>query len=332
MLEDMLQRSKALGEQSNYKSFNARVVSQAYPPNSPSWPRSALVMVLSLIVGTLAGLLSAYLIENFNIGFKTSEEIEAATENRVISVIPKVQDKTLETPQGKLKLPEYLMLRPDSLLAERLRGLRNAIFNDDIEDRPLILLVTSTVPDEGKTTTALELATSAQSSGRQTLVIDCDFKAQSVSEYFGAINDIGVVDWLQQDVSLDDVIRKDQKSGVSYIPAGRVGPNASDSLSVKNLSLAADKLKEHYSAIIIDCSPAGLVSDAISLSIIADFILYIVRWKSTPRDAVVRTIKRLPRQKIVGIALTMANLDEAEKFGEITGNYSKDVPHPYFRN
>jgi polysaccharide biosynthesis transport protein len=227
------------------------------------------------------------------------------------------------TISGKLvQLPHYPLAKPLSRYSESLRALRSGIQMTDVDDPPKVIQLTSTVPGEGKTTLAMCLAASAAVSGLKVLLVDADLRHPSVSRFFGAIKNAGLVELLLENAKLQDVIKYREEVQYWVLSAGGKCQNPSDLLASARMKSLIASAKSSFDLVIIDTPPVGPVIDPVIVSQLADKVVYVVRWATTAREMVKRTIEQFSgHKKVAGVVFNLVNEKEAQKYGKHAYGY-----------
>jgi polysaccharide biosynthesis transport protein len=317
LFEDFLQRAKLTEEQSTFEVRDSRVITPALPPDSPSFPRKIIFFPVSAALGLMVGLGAAYAAEALHVGFATPRQVEETLELPLLGSISKVETRELMLDGAPRTVPEFPLSKPLSRLSENLRSLRSAIQMSDVDHPPKVLLLTSALPSEGKTTVALAIAASATQSRQRVLVVDADLRHPSASRYFKAENNVGLVEYLVGEAELQNVLILDEKLGIWLLPAGGKTQNPMDLLASERFKALILALREKFDLIIIDSPPLGPVIDASIISPAADKALFVVRWASTPRELVANALKRLAgERKVAGIVFNYVIDSHAQKFGK----------------
>lgn len=316
LFEDFLQRARVTQEQSTFEAREARVITPAMPPGAPSAPKKTQALLAALIFGMFAGAGLAYGLELLNAGFTTPRQLEQFLDLPLLASLSRMdpRDRTVD---GKvLSVPEYLVAKPLSRLAEELRSLRNAIQMSDVDHPPKVLQISSSLPGEGKSTLSLALAGSATFSGLRVLVIDVDLRHASASRCFKLERVKGLVDYLVGDAELTAVIHFSESAGYWVLPAGGKTQNPADLLGSEKLKALIAKLRDEYDLIIIDTPPTGPVVDSVIVSGLVDKIIFVVRWAATAREMVSRSIERLSgHPKVAGVVFSQVVDSHAQKYG-----------------
>jgi capsular exopolysaccharide synthesis family protein len=330
LFDNFLSRAKITQEQSSFEEREARVISPATKPPTPSFPKKGLVEALAGVVGLLLGIGGAVALDMLNAGFMTARELEEKLGQPVLSSLPLLSDKDRKIDDKILDPARYLAAKPLSRYAEAVRNIRVGIQMADVDHPAKVILITSSVPAEGKSTLAQSLALSAEKAGQNVLLIDGDLRHPSTSKYFGLEAKPGLVDLLIGGAAFDEIVLRE--GGLTVIPAGAKSQNPPDLLGSARLKLVIDKLRSVYDYIIIDSPPVGPVIDAKVIAVLADKVVFAVAWKTTPREIVAENVNYFQRDhKLAGVALTRVDESQAPRYGAYA-QYSGDYYEKYYHN
>ncbi|MEO0205851.1 MAG: polysaccharide biosynthesis tyrosine autokinase [candidate division WOR-3 bacterium] len=278
----------------------ARIIDYAIIPDEPVEPKPKQNGILGLLLGLLIGIGGAFLLEYIDTSVKTSKEIEELTGISVLATIPLVKNK------HPIDIPT--IQEPHSDIAEAYRILRTNL-SFSAAARPIkSLLFTSTIPQEGKTTTCINLGITLAQVGHKVVILDCDFRRPKLHQYFRDIvrdNHNGLSDVLINRIKLKDAVLRSPFENLHFVTSGTIPSNPAELLgSARMIETVAD-LKNNYEFILIDAPPALGIADARVLGKICDGILVVVMTGKTNRDAVLEVKEELERagEKIVGYVL-----------------------------
>jgi capsular exopolysaccharide synthesis family protein len=216
-------------------------------------------------------------------------------------------------------------MRPLSRFGESIRSVRVSTQMSNVDEPPKIVLVTSSVPSEGKTTMMLSLAASAAAAGQNTLLIDCDLRHPSMSKYFSVHERPGLTDLLWGRVTADEVFLRGPIPMMTILPAGTTTRHPPDILGSDRLRALMQSAKEGYDTVFIDAPPLTPVIDSALLSKLADKIVFVIRWRTTPRDIVVRALQSIgdTRHKIAGVLINHTQLGKLASYAPYYSYYHK---------
>ena len=329
LFDNFLSRTNITREQASFEEREARVISPATKPSAPSFPKKGLVEALAGVVGLLLGVGGSVALDMLNSGFMTPRELEDKVGYPVLAAIPLLAEKDRKVDDEIVDPSRYLIAKPLSRYAEVVRSIRVGIRMADVDNPAKVILITSAIPDEGKSTLAQSLAFSAVRAGERVLLIDCDLRHPSLSKYFGLEDKPGLVDFLTNSVPFEDVIAR--QNGLTILPAGMKSQNPPDLLGSARFKHLVEKLREVFDYIIIDSSPVEPVIDAKVLSAIVDKVVFAVRWQTTKRELVASNLEFFARQqKLAGVALNMIDEAKAPRYGayaHYSGYYYKKYYH-----
>jgi len=302
------------------QTINARVVNKAMVPSSPYKPNKKIMLAIGLFLGLLLGLGMAFLLEHFDNTFKSSDEVEKKLNVPVIGMLPNIFEKD-DVGSPALQFVES----PKSAFAESIRTLRTGVLLSlpDMENKSF--LVTSTVPSEGKTTIAMNLAHSLSHLG-DTILIEADLRRPMVKQNMGRTTQKGLTTLISGESGFSESVIVDARSKKLHIlSSGKIPPNPLELLSSEKFDVILAKLKEKYKFVIIDCAPVMAVSDALVLSQKVDGVLFVIKHESTPSQLVESAISRLNRvsSRIIGVALNRLKTNKAKygRYYKYEGNY-----------
>ena len=279
---------------------DARVVSRAVPPLEPTSPRVKVLTALAVLAGLLLGGALALLLNRLDDRFRSLDDLSEATGLIPLGAVPAVPS------YGKAEnaLLDHVSAYPNSAASETIRSIR-VNFKHAVPKAAKSLLVTSALPNDGKTTFAVALGQIAARDGQKVLVIDCDLRKPSLSASFEHTSSRGLEDVLAQTTTWQDVIVRDEDSGLFCLPARGGSASPQQLLETYRFQTLLAEADRAFDLIIIDSPPVMLVSDAIVLSKLVDAIVLVVSWKQTPRRAVQETLKRLQASgRQVGVVLS----------------------------
>ena len=315
--EEFINRFKETSEQDDLIEADARILSEASVPNSPSAPRTKLNLFIGIMLGGVIGGLLALIAEIFDSKISSSDELERGFNVKSLGTIPLINQGGL-LGFGKKKPADYLVDNPLSGYAESMRYLRVAVAFSDIDSQTKTVAVTSSLPDEGKTSLTLSLGRMSAMSGAKTIVLDGDFRRRQLTEAAGFEVATGMVEHLFGEVSLDDVIRRDEKSELDILPLSLDGPTPHDVFGTKAFDKLHATLRTKYDLILIDTGPLLLMAEARVIAGKADKTILIVRWRKTTRAVIRKSLNLLKsfRADLLGVVLNMVDIERRRQHNE----------------
>ncbi len=305
------------------KSSNIRIVDQALVPSSPSGPARTRNILLGLLVGIVGGVGLAIFREYLDNTVKSPDDVERLTGLPSLAVVPtlpgvsthngkvaRLSGETEGTPAAstgsRVELLAYV--QPKSQISEAFRALRTSLLLSQAEHPPQVLLVTSALPREGKTTAAVNLAVTLAQLGDRTLLVDCDLRKPGVRRALNLMGsrDAGLSTYLAGVCSLEDVTMPHPTiTNLSALTTGPVPPSPADLLSSHRMRDGIAELRRRFKFIVVDSPPVMAATDAVIISALTDGVLLVVRSGQTPKEAFTRTRDLLAAVKgrLLGVVL-----------------------------
>lgn len=331
LFENFLSKTKLTQEQSSLQEREARIISPASRPGFASFPRTSLVEALAALVGLGLGIAGGAAMDLLNAGFLTPREVEQKLGLPVLASIPVLKESERKIDGKSVSLPEYMIDKPLSRYAEAVRSIRIGVQLSDVDYPTKSILITSSVPQEGKTTLAISLAISAAKAGLRVVLVDCDLRHPSVTKFFNLGDRPGLVEMLTGAIDAKDPTLF-TFAGMTVIPAGAKSQNPPDLLGSARMKQLVEKLSLAYDYVVIDSPPIGPVIDAKILSAIVDKTVFAVRWQTTIREAVAENIDTLNiGRRIAGVVLTQVDETKTSRYGKY-GYYQGGYYNKYYSN
>lgn len=316
---------------------DVRIVDEAIEPSSPTKPNKKLNLALGLVLGMGLGIGITFLREYFDNTIKTHEELENIGFN-ILANIPKIEmskiEQKLENKLSKLgpiegkRIEARLIthLDPKSPVSEAYRTLRTNLQFSKIEGNIKTMLITSSGPKEGKSTTSANLAIAIAQSGKKVVLIDADLRRPVVHSIFGQDKANGITNYLMNDIRYEQMIKKSIMDNLSIIPSGVLPPNPSELISSQKMEELIGRLRSDFDMVIFDTPPVIAVTDAAILSTKVDGVLLIVSAGQTNVDAVLRAKSLLENvnARLLGALLNGVDV------GGIYGSYYYYYYHNYY--
>ena len=278
----------------NGVSPNARVVveQRATVPDAPVTPKKVRNLGIGLVLGVLLGAGLAIIRDLLDNTVKDKETFETITDAGLVGTIPLDKKRRNE--------PAISFENDNSPIAESFRKLRTNLQFLAVDDPPRAIVVTSSMPNEGKSTTAINLALALAEAEHTVALVDGDLRRPRLHSYLDLVGAVGFSTVLANRASLNDALQKTRFQGLTALTSGPVPPNPSELLGSLAAKKILDELRAHFDYVIIDSSPLLAVTDAAILAAQADGVLIIGRFGQTKREQLLHAVGHL---KDVGAAL-----------------------------
>lgn len=308
--ETFLARLKETSLQIGLQQADSRILSPAAGALQVA-PRVNRSLTLAIVIGALIGGMLVLLRQARDTGIKTPERLQEIAQLPVLGKLPVMPIKS------RNQLIPYLVENPTSFGAESVRNLRTSIMMSNVDTPPQMIMVTSAVPGESKTSTAITLAMNYASLGKRTLLVECDMRRRTLDKYFPNLQAVKMVKLLTGEISIRDASTLDETSGVNVLLANQPDANAADLFSSDKFGQLLISMREQYDIILLDTPPVTLVTDARIIAQHCDSVIFAVKWNSTPETVVsdgVDMLKSLDLN-ISGVVMTMFDQKTMNKYG-----------------
>lgn len=314
----LLTRQNELSTQAYLEVADSRLVTEATPPDLPAFPKPGLLLLLAGLVGLGLGIAVTFLAEHFVGGFTSAAQAQAVLRSPVVSALPR---QRAAKPEDRTAGPaDALVLTPLAAFSEEVRRIRIGI-DQAIRRRPAgdaatapgaVIMVTSAVSGEGKTTVALSLARAYALAGMSTLLVDCDLRAPGIHRLLDIEPSEGLLDYLAQNAdasALRSILTVDRISGASVIVGARRSDVPTDQLLAgKTFARLIEAARANFDVVLLDTPPIGPVVDGLYLAGLTDAIAFVVKFSSTPQQEVRAAMASLLNAKADGVpVLTVLN-------------------------
>lgn len=314
--ENFLARMREVGALQGAEQPDATIAVRAEVPELPVSPNLRL-LALAGIVGALAlGLAGIGAAEYLRRGVQTKRDVERRLRLRYAGAVP-----TLKSALGKARTRDephdYIVNHPHSLFAEAFRSIRTFL-TLSAGSRARVIAITSALPREGKTTTAVCLARATAMEGARTLLVDADLRRRGASELLRYPDQPDLYRYLAGDTPLEQAVFVDDASGLHVLGTVEPPTNALNPLVEARVSAMFAELREHYDVIIVDTAPVLGVAETRVVAMLADRVLLLTRWKHTSLRAIEAMADMLVDggAKITGLALTQVDINRYASTGD----------------
>nr|WP_255572013.1 tyrosine-protein kinase domain-containing protein [Celeribacter sp. PS-C1] len=277
LYEYFLSRLKETSAQEGIQRADSRILSNAVLPGGPSEPRKSLILAMSIIVGAIIGIGGVLLWEMRQNGYRLSSELEEDTGMPVMGQLP------IFPTSSRRDALEYLAAKPTSAAAEAIRNLRTSVLLSSMDRTPKVIMLSSALPGEGKTTVSFALAQNFVGLGKKVLLIEGDIRRRVFSQYLDVKDAKGMMAVLSGETSLAGAAIHDPVLGADILISEQTDVNAADILSSQQFKSFIDTARETYDIVIIDTPPVLVVPDARVVAQLADTVLFTVHWDKTSK-------------------------------------------------
>jgi succinoglycan biosynthesis transport protein ExoP len=321
-----LERYKQLTEQESLVQSDVQIVDAATPPDAPTSPSWLMFTLAGFVTSSIFGSMVAVATERGDRGIRSASDVHNVLGLIRIGLVPRLHRL------GRVKPHQYLLNKPFSAYAEAMRSILAALRLSTVSSQAKILLVTSSVPGEGKTTLSISLAVSAKLAGQRAILIDMDFRRPSVARDIGiATQGGGIIEYLTGDQPLDEFIQQID-ANIDCVPTHACKIDPMVLVGSKKVSDLLAELRARYDIVIIDSPPILGITEARMLAPLADAIIFVVKWGSTKWEVARSALSLLPsdRLHITGVVLTQMDQKKHKRYGYgDSGDYYQKY-HKYF--
>lgn len=319
---------------------NISVAEIAIPPDTPVAPRRLTTVLAALFLSTLFGMGLALFLEYLDDTIRTTEEIEIHLQLPALAAIPTIDSM----PKRRLLLvggsgneesdaaaQSQLLIHSDSrsALAEAYRQLRTSILLSTAGHAPKSLLVTSSLPAEGKTTTATNTAISLAQTGAKVLIIDADMRRPRLHSVFNISNAKGLSTILSSDATeqeMLEVIQQDEATKMYLLPSGPVPPNPAELIGSEQMAHFMKTMQGVFTHVVVDSPPIASFTDGVLIASMVDGVILVVHAGKSSRQVVRRSRQLLQDvgAKILGVVLNNVNLRSQDNYYYYQSYYHRD--------
>jgi len=302
LYQGLLQRLKEVGVAGGISTNNITIIDKAEIPNKKHKPSLRLNALLAMIFGLIGGVFLAFFFEYFDDTIKAPSDLEKHTLLPVLGLVPELKSASTTHKTDSIELGLLSHNDPRSAIAEAYRSTRTALQFSTPSGAPSILLVTSASPGEGKTTSALNIATTFSQMGKTVLLIDTDLRNPSIHTALGLDNSQGLTNYLAGDAKPVDISKHTLISRLFAIPSGPLPPNPAELLTSDKMNALLEQAKEKFDCVVLDGPPVMGLADALVLANVSDGTVVVIESGATRHEHLQAALKRLHATKaaIVG--------------------------------
>jgi succinoglycan biosynthesis transport protein ExoP len=344
--DTFLQRYEGSVQQESFPIMETRVIYPASPPQSKSKPKTSLVLALGVLGGFALGIGLGLLRDLMDRVFRTSAQIESMLELPCLSMIPRLSaakpGKRLVTRKaddgsirrivsGRSAVHDTIVNMPLSRFAEAVRSLKLAIDLNPGKAPNQVVGITSSLPNEGKTTIAASLGLLIAHSGKKVIIVDCDLRNPSLSANLAPDAVKGIVEVVNGECSVEDAVWRDPKTNLAFLPVFRKGPllHTSEILAAETMRALFGRLRATYDYIIVDLPPLAPVVDVRATTPLIDCFVLVVEWGRTKIDVVRHALRTAPNlyDNLVGVVLNKTDIKSMARYESHRSDYYSSSHH-----
>lgn len=320
---------------------NISIAEIAIPPDTPISPRRLTTVLAALILSTLFGAGLALVLEYLDDTIRTTEEVENYLRLPALAAIPTIDSMPKrrlllvggggnEETEAKANSELLINNDPRSSLAEAYRQLRTSILLSTAGHAPKSLLITSSLPSEGKTTTAVNTAISLAQTGAKVLVIDADMRRPRLHSVFGVSNAEGLSSILSSEMQANqilEIIQYDEDSKLNLLPSGPIPPNPAELIGSEQMANLLKTMQNHFTHVVVDSPPIASFTDGVLVASMVDGVILVVHSGKSSRQVVRRSRQLLQDigAKIFGVVLNNVNLRSQDNYYYYQSYYHRDA-------
>jgi capsular exopolysaccharide synthesis family protein len=355
LYQAVLKQVKEIEISASSAASNVFITDYASLPTSPSAPKTNLIVTLFAILGIALGLIIALVLEAFDTTLKSTEDVQTALDLPLLGAVPEFNERQdLLASEERPKLPELEELKdersherpaieatteditkspqimsisaPNDIVSEALRTIRAGILLSSADHPPRVIMITSAMKGEGKTTVLYNLAATLAQASHKTIMIDGDLRERGLTKLFCREQTpagVGLSDYLAGQAELAQVIRPTPVTGLDILPAGNRAPNPAELLSSITMRELVGDLSDTYDFVLVDSPPILPVADGLTLSRVVDSVVLVVRSRTTERELAQESRRRLLRvnARILGVVLNDLDVSADERDSVMYGGY-----------
>ena len=307
---------------------NISVIEIAIPPEAAVSPRRLAMVTAALFLSTLFGMGLALFLEYLDDTIRTTEEVENYLQLPALAAIPTMDSipkrklllvGTADGDDDTVQSPLLISADSRSSLAEAYRHLRTSILLSTAGRAPKSLLITSSLPSEGKTTTATNTAISLAQTGAKVLIIDADMRRPRLHSIFGVENGLGLSTLLASELNdreIDNAVKQDEKTKLFLMTSGPIPPNPAELIGSEQMATLLRMLQNKFTHVVVDSPPIASFTDGVLIASMVDGVIIVVHAGKSSRQVVRRSRQLLNDigAKIFGVVLNNVNLNNKDNY------------------
>lgn len=303
--ETLVKRAKETGVSEQLESTNIRVVDPAEVPEVPVRPNKKNNIILACIVGLMLGISAAFFVEYIDNTIKDPDDVNAYIQLPFLGYVPSARKEA----KTESEIDLIVHQKPHSIISEAYRSIRTSILFAFADKPSKAILITSSNPQEGKTSAAINLGITMASTGEKILLVDADMRCSRLHKSFNQQKESGLSDYLVGSIGLDAAIKPTKIENLSLLTAGSTPPNPAELLHSGKMKAFLEDVKKRFDRVIIDAPPVLTVTDAAILANITDGVIMLVRCGMVPIEIVLRAKQKLQDAKANILGVLLNNVD-----------------------
>ncbi len=323
--EHFVQRMNQIEVQKGLQESDVRILSGAVPRYKPTKPRKGLTLAVFAILGLIFGVAYILLRKLMDKSFNDPAELQSAFGVPVIGTIPRAKTK------NRRALLSYAIKRPSSAIMEAIRDLRTSLLaldkrgNQSGGHSGQVLVMTSSIPAEGKTTSSVLLALNSSALDKKVLLIECDLRRSTFKTYFGPGTELGLLHAIDRKDDWKTAVWTEPKTNMDIIFGGVAdNRNAADIFASQGFTDFVERAKEKYDLVILDSPPVLPVPDARLIAKLSDKIIYVVKSSSTPSSTVAAGLRLFENIGLRPDGLIMTQIDKRSGYSSYGSEYYRN--------
>ena len=311
LYEYFLSRLKETSAQQGVQQADSRIISPAVVPDAAASPRKTMILAMAMILGLIVGAAFVLLRESRHRAFRNAEQLETATGYAAIGQIPLIPAKR------RKDAISYLKEKPSSAAAEAIRNLRTSVMLSNVDTPPKLIMTSSAVSGEGKTTVALSLTQNFAAMGKKVLLIEGDIRRRVFGQYLQTDRTEGIVSGLTGTRTFDDVVVHSELLGADVLLGDKGQSNAADIFSSERFSSLLEELRSRYDIVLIDTPPVLIVPDPRVIAQNVDATVFVVRWDRTQKEQVIGALREFESvgKPVSGLVLNQISPRGMKRYG-----------------
>ncbi len=295
---------------------NIDIVDPAVTPEDPIKPKVPLYLILGFLSAVISGIFVAFIKDYLDNTIKDADMVKRELNLPILALIPHIPaaDVGMDNEKHASLITHY---EPKSSISEAFRSLRTSIHFSSISKKRQVMMVTSSLPYEGKSTIIGNLAIILSQTGAKVLLLDCDLRRPSMHKLYGNKKSPGLTELLAGDTNMDAIIHNTEIPGLDFISAGTTPPNPAELLGSDKMRELLKTFRDRYDVILLDAPPVLSVTDALLLSSMTDMVFMVLELGRVPIKAAVHTKEILQNvgAPLAGVVLNDKSKEGLQRYG-----------------